>query len=180
MKTARIILLSGEIQTGKTNLSREVAQHYKEAGFKVAGLVSPAVFEGGEKTAIEVLNLISGERQLLAVLRKNHHTYLETKRWSFFPKVVAWGNQVLQNAVPCELLIVDELGPVEFIHGEGWLNGFCAIDSYQYQAALVVIRPSLIPQALERWTGARVINLSDPQVEPGSVKAQLESLLLEP
>jgi hypothetical protein len=66
---------------------------------------------------------------------------------------------MLKGAIPCDLLIVDELGPLEFDKGQGWLEGFRAVDSGRYRAALLTIRPSLLDRALQRWGKAEVIDL---------------------
>lgn len=64
--------------------------------------------------------------------------------------------------MPCDLLIVDELGPLEFNRGEGWIAGLTAVDSGSYQSALVVIRPSLLKMAYQRWEVSQVFDLNDP------------------
>jgi hypothetical protein len=56
---------------------------------------------------------------------------------------------------------VDELGPLEFNRGEGWIAGLAAVDSGNYQSALVVIRPSLLKMAGQRWKISRVFDLND-------------------
>lgn len=154
-----IILLTGEFQTGKTNLCLDIYQLAQEARIRVGGVISPAVFEGSRKTAIDALDLKSGIRKRLAELRTSHQTDLETQRWSFYSEVVDWGNKMLEEAVPCDLLMIDELGPLEFQRGEGWVNGFAVIENGDYSTALIVIRPSLIDQAARLWQISRIIDL---------------------
>lgn len=157
-----INLLTGEIQTGKTSLCLEVAEAARAAGIHLGGVVSPGVFQAEEKIAIDVLDIRSGERRRLADRLGENASGITTRRWAFHPEAVAWGNQVLERAVPCDLLIIDELGLLEFQRGEGFYNGFKAVGSGDYTAALVVIRPSLMEEALNRWDLARIINLDDP------------------
>jgi len=57
------------------------------------------------------------------------------------------------------LLIVDELGPLEFIHAKGWLSGLVALDSFRYRLALVVIRPELMEAAQTRWPGCGIFHI---------------------
>lgn len=176
MKPGEIIILTGKLQSGKTSLCLDLAQNAKEMGFNLAGVLSPGVFHQGEKTGIDVTNLKNWERRRLAVLRGKDQTGLETRRWSFYPEIVDWGNQVLKNAVPCDLLIVDELGPLEFERDEGWIAGLSAVDSGEYQIALVVIRPSLLKMANQRWKVSSVLDLNDPQkasVSSGDILARL-------
>jgi hypothetical protein len=56
-------------------------------------------------------------------------------------------------------LIIDELGPLEFERSEGWVEGFSALQSKEYKKALVVIRPSLVNAAKDRWEISHLINL---------------------
>ncbi len=162
MRSGEIILLTGDMQSGKTNLCLEIAQIVLETGLDVAGIVSPAVFEGDKKIAIDAKNLRTGKCRRMAELQGEKKTGLETRRWSFDPEVVSWGNQVLRDAIPCDLLIVDELGPLEFNHQKGWVAGFPTIESRNYLVAIAVIRPSLLDTANQRWDISREIDLNSP------------------
>jgi nucleoside-triphosphatase THEP1 len=175
---SEIILITGGVQAGKTTLCLGLYRFAREKGLQVGGVVSPAVFDGGSKTAIHVLDLKSGDQKLLAELKSNQRSDLETQRWSFSPEAVAWGNQRLLESVPCDLLIVDELGPLEFEREEGWVNAFTVIDSGFYSRAVIVIRPSLISQASQRWHAVRVIDLSDSEADPLADEGLFESLAL--
>jgi len=170
MSPGKIIILTGDIQSGKTSLCQELVQKAKEEGVQMAGLLSPAVFDKGKKVGIDVINLKNWERRHLAVWKEKDQTEVEPRHWLFYPEIVQWGNQALINAVPCELLVVDELGPIEFEQGEGWIAGLEAVDSGSYQSALVVIRPSLLKMAGQRWEISRVFNLEDPRYKTLSGK----------
>lgn len=175
---AEIILLTGDLQSGKTNLCLDVYQLAREAHIRVGGVISPAVFEGEKKIAIDALDLKSGIRKRLADLRTAQHTGLETERWSFHPEVVEWGNKNLAEAVPCDLLMIDELGPLEFQRGEGWMNGFAVLQNGDYSTALVVIRPSLIAEAAQKWQAKRIIDLDQTPIESSLAAELLDGLEL--
>ena len=57
-------------------------------------------------------------------------------------------NQLLRNG---ELLLIDELGPLEFRGEGGFIAGFAAIDARHYRLAVVVVRPELLDAARQRW-----------------------------
>jgi hypothetical protein len=76
-------------------------------------------------------------------------------------QALQWCNKALQNATPCDLLIIDELGPLEFDRGEGLLAGFEANDSRQFKASLTVVRTSLLERACDRWPDAEVLIIND-------------------
>ncbi|MEJ2446844.1 MAG: nucleoside-triphosphatase [Anaerolineales bacterium] len=154
-----INLLTGQIQSGKTSLCLAVSEAARERGLQLGGLISPAVFDGGNKTAIDVLDLKTSGRRRLAELKGNQASELETIRWSFLPEAIEWGNRALLKAVPCDLLIIDELGPLEFYQDEGWVNAFSILESGRFQAALLVVRPSLLEEACRRWDVTKIVDL---------------------
>lgn len=175
----QVNILTGEIQSGKTTLCLALAEAAREKGLQLGGLLSPGVFKGEEKIGIDVLDLRTFQRRRLAELKGGLDSGLETIRWSFLPQAAAWGNQALLRAAPCDLLLIDELGPLEFTRGEGWVNGFEIIERGDFQAALVVVRPSLLEEARRRWDITRTFDLSDPSQTQLSPEMLLQLLLGE-
>lgn len=161
MADAPIFIVTGGIGAGKSVFCARLVEQARNGGLKIGGILSPGVFENEQKVAITAIDLSSGQSISLAVLRRSDHPAAgpQTPRWQFNASVVAWGNAVLQTAVPCDLLVVDELGPLEFEQTQGWMDGFAALDSGLYRAGVVVIRPSLLVRAQQRWPLARVISL---------------------
>jgi nucleoside-triphosphatase len=157
MKTkSRIRIITGDIQIGKTTLCLEVMRQAEQQGIDTAGVLSPAVFKKGRKVGIDVLNVRTGVKRRLAVLRGEESRKLETRRWSFIQEAVDWGNKVLQDSIPCSILIVDELGPIELEEQQGWVEGVKAVDSREFKACLLVIRPHLVDTAQARWPEAEI------------------------
>ena len=58
---------------------------------------------------------------------------------------------MLEKLPPGELLLIDELGPLEFRGEGGFIAGFAAIDARHYRLAVVVVRPELLDAARQRW-----------------------------
>jgi len=157
--TPAIWLISGQSEAGKTRFCRQMIEKARTLGLSVGGVLSPAVFAEGVKTGIEVENLRSGERRLLATAREEAADSI-TPHWKFDPGVLDWGARALASSTPCDLLVVDELGPLELQNNQGWIDGIHAVDSRRYRLALVVIRSSLLATGLQRWPDAHVLSLS--------------------
>ncbi|MHB0988312.1 MAG: nucleoside-triphosphatase [Bellilinea sp.] len=157
-------ILTGPRGSGKTTLCRRLAAEAQSLGWDVAGVVSPAVFEGGDKSGIEALDLRSKESRLFA-RRPVDPDGAPSHRpgWVYDPIALAWGNQILRSAIPCDMLVVDELGPLEFEAGQGWNAGLKALDSRAYQVALVTIRPELLAAARQRWPFAGVVDMESAE-----------------
>ncbi len=154
----QLIIVTGLSGAGKTTWCRRLADLAKRQGLEVTGILSPGIFQNNRKIGIGVKDLHTGEQHQLAKLRGDEDAELATPRWSFDPEILAWANEQLSRSPAGDLLIIDELGPLEFLRGEGLMAGIEHIDSTQYKVACVVVRSSLLPKALHRWPHAVVIN----------------------
>lgn len=121
-------------------------------------MLLPAVIVNEQKIAIDVIDLRSAERRQLAVHNPTANYPLEFY-WRFDADALAWGNEVLLHSTPCDVLLVDELGVLEFERNQGWVAGLAAIESGAYRLGLVVIRPELLQAAQQRWPWARVLTI---------------------
>jgi len=68
MPNPKITVLMGGRGAGKTTSCQRRVEAARAAGEDVGGVISPARFDGGEKTGIWAEKLRSGERRLLASL----------------------------------------------------------------------------------------------------------------
>jgi nucleoside-triphosphatase THEP1 len=149
--TPRLTLLTGRRGAGKTHWCLAVWEAARRARLGVAGVISPPVYAAGAKIAIDVLDAATGARRRLAERLPPGLEGTAGLGWRFDPAALAWGDALLKNIPACDLLFVDELGPLEF-HGQGgFSHGFSAIAARRYRLALVVVRPELIAAALSNW-----------------------------
>jgi len=168
------VIVTGARGSGKSRWCAAVAAAARARGLRVAGVASPAVFEGGgtaggslgqRKVAFDLVDLGSGDRRRLADVRRADEPGTSTQRWRFDESALAWGNAALRAATtgaePPDLLLVDELGPLEFARGVGLTEGLAAIDAGRYAVACVVVRPALVDDALRRWPDATVVDVED-------------------
>jgi len=155
-------LITGPRDHGKSTLCAHVAAASRAAGLDAAGLVSPARFANGRKMAIEVLDLRTGRHRMLAWRRSTTSPPLglHTDAWTFDEAALAWGHAVLQAATPCDLLVIDELGPLELVQGQGWMIGLDPLRAGRYRLALVVVRPALLPRFREHLDGMEHLTLT--------------------
>lgn len=172
-----LMIITGFRGAGKTTLCTKLVAAARHSGWNVTGVISPPVYEGQKRVAIEVINLKTNEKKRLAVRRDDTHqetSGLFTKNWLFDSLVVAWADQVLKASLPADLLVVDELGELEFERGAGWQAGLMAIDSGRFKMALVVIRSELLGEALTRWPGAYIVEIDTP--EDSTRKAEIMAI----
>ena len=158
--TGHLIILSGPRGAGKTTLIQKVLDCFQNESIDIAGILSLPVEEDGVKIAIDGLDLRSGETRRLAVRNPGLSGDLATRQWLFESQAMQWADSILEISTPCDLLVVDELGVLEFERGRGWLSGIKALDDGLYSAAIAVIRPELLEEALKRWPMSTVFEVT--------------------
>jgi len=154
-----LTIITGPSGAGKSTWCQEAAIQAQNAELPVAGLISPAVIEQGRKVAIAVVDLKTGQRRLLAT---RHQPEREGGcEWAFDQESIIWANRCLQFVSPTDILFVDELGPLELVRGQGFVEGLKRIDEGDYNQGFVVVRPSLLSIARDRWPGAGHLRLGN-------------------
>jgi nucleoside-triphosphatase len=164
-----LILITGPRGVGKTSWCQEMIRDARQRSLSIGGLVSPAVFVAGEKTGIDLLDISTGQRRRLAEHRPAASAgqdegpgVIATEAWVFRRETLEWGNATLACLGNVDILLLDELGPLEFQRGKGLQAGLARLDTHQDRLAMAVVRPELLSLAIERWPWAQVYSLSHP------------------
>ena len=149
--SGQLILVSGPSGAGKTIWCRDQINHARSEGYTVGGVLSPGLYGDGEKVGIELLDLATGEKRLLGERRPKVLPNAPTRKWAMNDQAVAWGNLVLKSMGYYDLVVIDELGPLEFVYQRGFTEAFDLIRRRRFKTALVVVRPTLLVAAQEAW-----------------------------
>jgi nucleoside-triphosphatase THEP1 len=174
----QILLVTGPRSAGKTTLCRRVVDLARQASWEVSGIISPAIIKGGFKVGIGAMDLRSGKRYLLARLPgEDDEPQTQGMRWIFDGRCLQWCNQVLKQAVPTDLLVVDEIGSMELERGQGMLSGLDAIDSRFYHLAVVVVRQELLRKLRWRWPRAGVMTVENVHQLDGLMDRMIEKIV---
>ena len=140
-----IVIVTGGRNIGKSTLCHRVRSAAQTRGYTCTGIITLRSPTG----QLDVLDVRSGEQRQLTASTTTARSLVQG-RFTFDAQTIAWGNQVLATAVPSDLLIVDELGPLEFVRGQGWMIAFDVLARSDYAVALVVVRPALLARAQDK------------------------------
>ena len=133
----RIILISGGRGVGKTTVCQRTVAQAREAGYECGGILTVQTDAPDERTVIDVR---SGERRPLTTPEGG----VGIGKFHFSSDTLDWGAEALTQAAPCDLLVVDEIGPLEIEQREGWVVALDLLRMGQFEIALVVVRPELV------------------------------------
>jgi len=183
-------VLTGPRGVGKTFVCTELAAEARARDLDVAGILTGQSGPGPDSPR-EVVDLRTGQTRLFAArisldnaplrgdadhssvskgqqalggLGGDSEQHSLTPGWEYAPKVFEWANGVLSRATPCDLLIVDEVGPLELLGDYGWTKALQLLREGDFGAALVVCRPSLLDELQSNLGGppARLFEI-DPK-----------------
>jgi nucleoside-triphosphatase len=148
------LLLTGLRQVGKSTVCQAVVELARAQGRQPQGVLSPALFDSsGAKVGFEVLDVATGERWLLA------HTVRELDGPRIGPYVLDSAGlvrSIIALTRACEgadLMIVDEIGPLELKRNEGFAPVLDCLPLQGPGHLLLVVRPSLLPEVRRRLGG---------------------------
>lgn len=136
-----LLILTGARGAGKTTVCYRTAALARAAGYTCAGVITLSYPDGMR----EVLDVSTGETRTLTTTPDTGPVVC-VGRFCFDARVLSWANEVLAGALPCHLLIVDEVGPLELELGQGWTQALATLREAAQTStlSLLVVRPELI------------------------------------
>ncbi len=145
MLEPRIVLLTGNRQIGKSTACVSLVHMLRETDIKVSGLITQRT--GPDDLAVHELH--SGDTYPLT-LPLNSHTGFRVGHFRFSVEALARSDQALDACFPTQVFILDEIGPMELIYGQGWVRVITLLRRRNYRVGFIVVRPELLVQAIRQ------------------------------
>jgi len=109
----RLMFVTGRPGVGKTSVLLRAAEDLKNRGYKIGGMISRDVREGGVRVGFEIMDFSTGQRGWLAHVNQPAGPQVSKYRVNL-TDLNAIGVSSILNAVKNEdIVIVDEIGPME-------------------------------------------------------------------
>ena len=175
-----LIVITGTRGDGKTSFVRSCVEHAARCGWSTGGIISPAVLEAGQRVGYDIESVRSAERRRLAMLVDDPRQKADAGRYSFAEDAVRFGNETLVAAAAagCEVIAIDEVGPLE-LRGGGWAPALrVALERHRKpQSLFIVIRTGLIEEVAANfpsaaWAGVR--RVAPPWPDPAEVFGRVD------
>jgi nucleoside-triphosphatase THEP1 len=169
------ILLTAPRGAGKTTACERFLEHARKAGMRVGGILAPTRSrQDGTKVGIDVVDAFSLERRELATIEADPR--LRTiGPFRFDVEVMAWALEqlTLALAAPIDVVLADEIGPLELTFGGGLAPALEAMHTAQAASAILVVRSELLLQLQELLTTLRPITITLTRTNRDQVPARL-------
>jgi nucleoside-triphosphatase len=133
----RVLLLSGNPGVGKTTVLMKTVNALKESGIRVGGMISREVREGGARVGFEIIDIASSRRGWLAHVNQKNGPQVGKYRVNI-EDLNAIGVGAVTGAVEnCEVIAIDEIGPMELFSEKFKDAAWKALDSGKLVIAVV-------------------------------------------
>ncbi len=156
---SEIIVITGERGAGKSRRCLHLLEEIRKDGTDCAGILSPAIYKNGVKTAFYVMDVKTNEQRLCGTRTSPDMGTIGC--WQMIPSALAWGNELIRQSCPCDTLFIDELGPLEFRRKEGFTAAFDVLKNGCFRTAYVIIRPECIESFRRIAPDFKIITISE-------------------
>jgi nucleoside-triphosphatase THEP1 len=177
LKKPKIIIVTGEIQQGKTTFVRNVVENLQKRNIPIAGFLSIGINDKKERKGFDLLD-IQTYRQIELCTKEVNEGWLNYGPYYFNPEGIKTGNEILNitNLTGKHLVITDEIGPVE-LDNQGWSNAIEKIIGTSMITHLWVVRRSLVKKVIRKWNTGDVYLFDIKESSPEEVGNKIMEII---
>jgi len=147
----RIILVTGNVQGGKTTFLSELVPLLRKRGLKVAGFLCPGSFDSEGRSGFTLKNIGTGEEVLMASIRITPG-WIKYRRFWFNPEAMKRGKEWVMDGLQQDpdIVVIDEVGPME-LEGSGWSETMETLSNSQVPLQLWSVRERVHVEVIQKW-----------------------------
>ncbi|OGD18502.1 MAG: hypothetical protein A2W03_05125 [Candidatus Aminicenantes bacterium RBG_16_63_16] len=157
-----ILILTGSVQSGKTRFLAGILAALDRAAEGLSGFLSPAVYEGGRLIGYD-LAVLGREKSAPYLRRQGEPGWERVGPYFFVPDALKEARRIIQESRAGDLLVVDEVGPLELGGGGIW-EPLEAVLKSPGRRSLLVVRASCLEPLRARLGGlpVKVFSVEEP------------------
>lgn len=109
----RLVFITGHPGVGKTSVLIRAVDVLKAKGYKVGGMISREVRERGVRVGFEIVDFHTGQRGWLAHVTQPTGPRVSKYRVNLSDLNAIGASSILNATIDADIIIVDEIGPME-------------------------------------------------------------------
>jgi nucleoside-triphosphatase THEP1 len=148
----KIFIVTGDRASGKTSLLTALTGEFQQRQHKIGGILSPVVWMDSNRIGYDVINIQNGKRVPLC-RNEPDGTGIKIGEWIFRDDGIQFGQTALDpsSLIPCDLVIIDEVGPLE-LDNKVWATSIDRLIHSSTCPIILVVREHLIERVQDRWS----------------------------
>ncbi len=142
-----ITIITGAINSGKTSEAKNYI-NTKGEFYSCAGILAQGIYEKGfcsHKSGYAVRSIRTGDQRIL-MSSVSDEANVPVGRFFLYPEAMDWAKGQLQEGMRAEILVVDELGPLELAE-KGYYDTVKSLVA-DYRGELVLVMRDSVIEAL--------------------------------
>ena len=150
-KKSNVIIITGEIGSGKTTLISGISSLLKELGIKTGGIIAPAIYEQENKTGYNIIDESTGCKMQLSQIEEIDGVP-RVGRYFFIPEALDFGRNALsvERNLKSQIVLIDEIGAWE-LQGQGWATSLNELIINYEMPLIITVRKSFVNLVIENW-----------------------------
>ena len=173
-KKSNVVIITGEIGSGKTTLISAISARLKASGVLEGGILASAVYENETKTGYKIQDVATGQEMQLSHINDTAGL-ARVGRYFFIPEAIDFGRAALsaERNRNSQIVLIDEIGAWE-LQGQGWAGSLNELIINCNMPLIITVRKSFLELVIENWMfqNPLVIEAKDAQVD--SAMAEIE------
>lgn len=166
-KKSNVVLITGEIGSGKTTLISGISSRLKASGILTGGIIASAVYENGTKTGYKIQD-VSTEKEMQLSQINDTEGLARVGRYFFIPEAIDFGRDALsvERNHNAQIVFIDEIGAWE-LQGQGWASSLNELIINCDMPLIITVRKSFVDLVVENWMfqNPLVIEAKDAQMD---------------
>jgi nucleoside-triphosphatase THEP1 len=145
-----IIIVTGEINSGKTTLLEKLVKEEKTKGLTPTGIIARGIFDGKIKIGFDVIDLSSGISMPLARTDRPFDNGFVIGKYYFSGDAFKFAQDALLNFRPHGVVFLDEAGPLE-LEGRGHADCLRILIDSNIIRLYVSVRSECLKEFIEKF-----------------------------
>jgi nucleoside-triphosphatase THEP1 len=173
-KKSNVVLITGEIGSGKTTLISAISARLKASGVLAGGILASAVYENETKTGYKIQDVATGQEMQLSHINDTAGL-ARVGRYFFIPEAIEFGRDALsaERNRNSQIVLIDEIGAWE-LQGQGWAGSLNELIINCNMPLILTVRKSFLELVIENWMFQNPLVIEAKEAQVDSVMAEIE------
>jgi len=147
----KLYIIIGERHNGKTTHAMKLAEEFKHNGWPVCGILSPGTMKDGKRHSIDIVNVATGERRILASRGGLAESIcMSYGGFDFSEESLKYARRILCEHNSGGIVFIDEIGPIE-LSGGGYASELKELLKSDAAALFIIVRKDFVDEMLANF-----------------------------